>query len=208
MKIARFIKALCAFMVIFLAACTVTPVVEMSPDALEDAWSDRNMRLMAMDAWRLQGRVAVSNEHDSWSASLLWRESDHSQEVRVVAPLGQGTAVVRREEHGLAELQLSNGEVFVGESASELLHQQLGWYLPVESLAYWIKGVPDPNYVSSWALNRQGGLSHLTQAGWQVEYKRYRHSELFDGDLPSKLFLTRDDWKVKLIVQNWQDFEK
>ncbi len=203
-------KILCVLLSGFLVACSTAPVVKMSPEALDIAWQEHSSRLTSrMNSWRLQGRVAVRHARDSWSASLLWREeAELSREVRVVAPLGQGTAVVKHDANGPAELRLSNGEVYVGENASELLHQQLGWYLPVASLAYWIKGLPDPEHTFSFSLDNQGRLSHLMQAGWQVEYKKYRYSDQFDVVLPAKLSLTRSDWKVKLVVQNWQGVEK
>ncbi len=203
------LKLSCVLLGGFLVACSTAPVVKMSSEALELAWQDHSTRLASsVNSWRLQGRVAVRHARDSWSASLLWREASLSREVRVVAPLGQGTAVVKHDANGPAELRLSNGEVYVGESASELLHQQLGWYLPVASLAYWIKGLPDPEHTFSFSLDNQGRLSHLMQAGWQVEYKKYRYSDQFDVVLPAKLSLTRADWKVKLVVQNWQGVEE
>lgn len=195
-----------ALSVVLLAGCAVKPPIETTADEREQAWQARVSELSAIDAWRLDGRVAINNAKDSWTANLTWRESEDNQEVRVVAPLGQGTAILKRIAGGLSELRLSSGETFVGESASELLHQQLGWYLPVESLSYWIKGMPDPSYVSLRKLNDQGAIAQLEQAGWKVEYKGYEFSRLYSIDLPEKLYLKRDDWRVKLVVQNWQDY--
>lgn len=200
-------KALSGVLLFFLVGCAVKPVVDVSERERQRIWADKQALLETIDAWHLKGRLAVNNAQDSWSASLIWRESTQDQEVRVVAPLGQGTAVVKREGHGMTQLKLSNGRVFFGESASDLLHAQLGWYLPVESLVYWVRGMPDPDYASQWRLNELGQIDSLEQAGWQVEYKRYRFSDHYEMELPSKLFLQRDDWRIKLVVQDWQGYK-
>ena len=201
-------KIIVASVCIAMIGCATQPTEQLSDRERESTWNGHVAALADIDAWRLQGRVAVRNTEDSWSASLFWSESEHDQEVRVVAPLGQGTAVVTRHEGSMAQLKLSNGKVFFGENASDLLHAQLGWYLPVESLVYWVKGMPDPAYPSHWELNEQGQLASVTQAGWQVDYQKYRQSDVHQIALPIKLALTRDDWRIKLVVRNWQDYKR
>lgn len=184
--------------------CAVKPTMQVSDDILEQAWQERLNKLADISTWKLKGRVAINHVEDSWTASLNWQESEDDQEVRVIAPLGQGTAILKRLENGLSELRLSNGEVYSGGTASELLQQQLGWRLPVESLVHWVKGAPDPRYSSTWKLNQEGGASVIEQAGWQVEYRKYRFSELYNVDLPAKMFLKKGGWQVKLVVRSWQ----
>ena len=200
-------KAVVGVLLVFLVGCASKSVVDVSEQERQQMWGDKLTQLEALNAWYLRGRIAVNNSQDSWSASLIWRESQQDQEVRVVAPLGQGTAVVKREGDDLAQLHLSNGKVYFGESASDLLHTQLGWYLPVESLVYWVKGMPDPSYVSHSQLSNEGRMDFIEQAGWHVEYKKYRFADDYAMDLPSKLFLQRDDWRIKLVVQDWQNYK-
>ena len=160
---------------------------------------------MSIERWQFEGRMAINNSNESWSANLMWIESPQGQEVRVIAPLGQGSAILRRVGDGVMELSLSTGEVFLAEDAAELLYRQLGWSLPVDSLAYWLKGVPDPNFKYLWQIGTEGSLTFIDQEGWSVEYKSYRFSEHYGVDLPVKLVMKNDDWRVKLVIQDWQE---
>ena len=78
---------------------------------------------------------------------------------------------------------------------------QVGWEIPVENLAWWVRGLAAPGKIPRQALDEQGNLSELLQGGWTIKYGNYRS---FEGvNLPVKLTAHQSDWKVKLAIRKW-----
>lgn len=149
----------------------------------------------------LSGRVAVSNEVESWQASLLWRQQGEHFEATMIGPLGQGSVRLTGIP-GAARMDLPDGKVVLGTSANELLARQLGWQVPADALPFWVRGVPEPDTpASDMALNEQARLAKLEQGDWRIEYRRYGTAA--GVDLPTKVFLENDTWRVRVAVDEW-----
>ncbi len=157
------------------------------------------MRVQALqhaDAWRLQGRAAVAAGTQGWQASLDWQQSAASSELHLAGPLGIGAQVIVQTAKGLS----INGAA-PGPGALAQLQERLGFDLPVEDLRYWLLGVPDPKATFDLQRNAQDRAQHLVQAGWNVDYDRYVSAA---GDvLPTHIVLTRDDVRVRIVVDHW-----
>ena len=70
--------------------------------------------------------------------------------------------------------------------------QQLGYPLPVSSLHYWVRGLPNPD-ADHTVLS--GGFR---QSGWQVSYPAR-------GAIgPEQVLVTRDDMRLRLAGLKWQ----
>ena len=77
-----------------------------------------------------------------------------------------------------------------------------GLQVPVTGLRYWILGLPAPGAERSRVLDGQGRLLSLEQNSWSMDYRGYTD---VDGlSLPRKLFLRRDDLRVRLVVEQWR----
>lgn len=189
-------------MILTVSGCATTR--PLSPDVVaerEPYWLAHQQRVLSHDRWTLGGRVGVSNEVESWQASLLWRQTGEYFEATLIGPLGQGTVRLTGKP-GAVRMDLPDGKVALGVSANELLTRQLGWEVPADALSFWVRGVPEPDAAEpDIMLDEQGRLARLKQGEWQVEYRRY--TETAGLDLPTKIFLENETWRVRVAVDEW-----
>jgi outer membrane lipoprotein LolB len=185
----RLLTAACCLVV--LSACVST-----RPQHPAGEWSMREQALQHANVWTLEGRAAVAAGTQGWQASLDWRQSAGSSELHLSGPLGIGAQVIKQTPNGLS----ING---AAPSAAALtqLQDRLGFELPIDDLRYWLLGVPDPNDTFDLQRNDQDRAQHLIQAGWSIDYDRYMTAS---GDvLPAHIVLTRDDVRVRIVVDHW-----
>jgi len=77
----------------------------------------------------------------------------------------------------------------------EFINQQLGMFVPVRSLRYWVVGLPEPS--RSYKDTDIG----FNQAGWLSEYKQMQPVD--DGTMPLKMMVMNKQVKLKLIIDHW-----
>lgn len=184
-----------------IAGCAVRPPASALDDVvLAQMWMSHRAQLSALDGWEMGGRIAVKNSADSWSASLRWQQQAEAFDISFSSMLGQRIAQLKGDGFS-ASLYLPDDQVRTAADISDLLDVELGWHVPMDGLRYWVVGLPMPGVELRKKLDASGRLQWLTQAGWQIEYQLYRA----DGelDLPKKLVLTRDDLRVRLVIDRW-----
>ncbi|HFD38437.1 MAG TPA: outer membrane lipoprotein LolB [Anaerolineae bacterium] len=199
----RFAKVfLPALLLGVLTACAVVPG-SVSPDRMERRWQAHLTRLQAVHSWRLSGRLAVRGEDDGWQAALRWRQGESDYEIVIQGPLGQGTARLVGNGAGVV-LHLPGAAPRAAADAELLLASELGWWVPVKGLVYWLRGLPEPNIDARRVLDARGRLARLEQQGWRIDYQRYR--TVSGVDLPAKMVLEHADPKLRLrlVVGRWE----
>ncbi len=148
-------------------------------------------------------------EDQGWNLSLSWIQNPDNQQLDLSGPLGRGHIRVSQDRHG-AELIDHKQRRYHADNAQQLIYQTTGWYLPVNSLVYWIKGMPEPGKENRVDLDEQGRLRYLRQSGWYIEYKKYVRTG--GHDLPHTMVLTRSaqsgsgdlpEIKVRLAIAHW-----
>ena len=77
----------------------------------------------------------------------------------------------------------------------EFINQQLGMFVPVHSLRYWVIGLPEPT--SAFVETATG----FKQAGWFIEYKQMQPVD--EQSMPRKIMVTNERVKLKLIIDQW-----
>lgn len=188
-----------ALLLALLGACTTQPVVP--PDEVRARWDSRQEQLRQLDNWQLNGRISLVTADEAWQADLIWAQQQREFDIKLIAPLGQGTLALRGGPGG-AELRSSEAPRPVRAADAEaLLYQQTGWRMPVDGLRYWVRGLPAPGGSPDLKLDGQGRLSWLDQYGWRIEFVRYR--EVTGTDLPDKIFLRKEDLRVRVVIRNW-----
>ncbi|MCL2872063.1 MAG: lipoprotein insertase outer membrane protein LolB [Betaproteobacteria bacterium] len=117
-----------------------------------------------------QGRFSARYEEQAVAARFDWRHAPDADDIHLIAPLGVTVARLTRE-----------GEIVTVERADhsqhtqrvtdwgELTTQAFGFSLPVESLAYWIRGVPMPG-AAAITRDEAGRIDSLRQQGWEIQY--------------------------------------
>jgi outer membrane lipoprotein LolB len=99
-------------------------------------------------------------------------------------------------------LRLPEGKTLTAQDAESLLYEQLGWHMPLAGLHYWVRGLPQPDAPFTKALDEQGRLVSLHQAGWDIRFPSY--VQVAGVDLPRKVFLENHPLSVRLVIQSWE----
>ena len=182
---------------LLVAACAAP---RLRPDAMRmQAQEQRERVLLARTAWSLSGRMAISGPQDSGSGSLEWHQQGETFSFTLHAPVSGKTWTLSGDaDHarltGLREqpLQAADG--------AELLARELGWRVPVGELAYWVRGLRAPGRAEV-AFQQEGLPAEIRQHGWIIEFRDYANSG--DPRLPRKIFASNGDYKVRLVVRDW-----
>ena len=179
-----------------LAGCRTAPV--QPPSA--QSWDVRRPQLQARDRFELKGRVAVASGAEGFNARLRWVQDGARSQVALQGPLGAGGMQVTADGPHLSIIT-SHGERLDSDAARTELTARLGFEPPLDSLRYWILGVPDPARPATEALDTQQRLESLRQSGWQIDYGGYM--AVGREWLPARMTLQRASVRVRLIVDGW-----
>jgi outer membrane lipoprotein LolB len=198
----RLVPVLAAFL---LAACTTVPPLDSEQRIRAPLYEQRLARLSEVDSWALEGRLAVSDAADGGSGQLKWRQDGGSSRMDFHGALGRGAWRLLADESG-AELEFADGTLHRARSIDSLVRRQVGWAVPVEALAWWVRGLAAPGRVQQRLLDEEGRLSELRQDGWDIEFARYGPVSGPGGDLTMPLRMTarQADRTVKLAVRRWE----
>ena len=166
-----------------------------------DSWQANREKIIKLDKWKLKGRIALSMERQAWSASLQWVQERQNYQLRIIAPLGQGSIELEGDGHGVT-MQVSKDEVLHANTPESLLRKSFGWSVPVSGLMYWIRGIPAPDKrIKKLYLDDKGRVSEMEQSGWLVTYSGYYSQG--SVDLPRKIVMENGGLKLRLVIRNW-----
>lgn len=186
---------------LLLDGCALRPAAQVTV-------TDRaqlEQRLLALDAWRARGRIAVKSGQGGGQGDLLWEQQGEAARIRLSGPFGAGGYEIRWDAQRLG-IRSRNGEferAWSGADAVEqFLAEQIGWSFPAASIRYWLLGLADPALPVERTWGADGALAALRQDGWSVSYERYTwHDGLA---LPARLTALGPGARVRLIVDRWE----
>ncbi|HED40666.1 MAG TPA: outer membrane lipoprotein LolB [Chromatiales bacterium] len=195
-------------LIVLVTGCASHPVAPVvTSEVIDQRWAAHHAQLSKLSGWELGGRIAVKSAQDSWSANLHWQQRAAAFDVRFSSLLGLRIAQLKGDALS-ASLYLPDNRVLSAANLSELLDDELGWSVPVAGLRYWLVGLPAPAIAAqaippfTKGLDELGRLQWLEQSGWRIDYQRYRSAGTLA--LPQKMVLTRDDLRVRLVIDRWQ----
>ena len=187
---------------VVLAGCAELQLFTPPQQAETSAWELHRAALANLERWSITGRLAIQSGQEGWSATLHWDQDNENYTLRLIAPLGQGTYQLYGDNHEVSLLTAEN-KIYQADDPETLLQQNLGWSVPVAGLKYWIKGIPQPGInMENLVVNKDGRMTDLQQSGWRISILRY--SDFNGTQLPSKLFMQNDRFKLRLVVQDWK----
>lgn len=152
----------------------------------------------------LNGRISVSYQGTRQSAGLRWTHTAQSDDILLLAPLGQTAARVHRDAH---KATLDDGNKhYQADNAETLMQQVLGWYLPLGVLHHWVLGLAETGSPAQIERDGNGQITVLRQNGWEIRYLRYAAaSNAPEADsLPTRLQLSRGDLQMQLLIDEWE----
>jgi outer membrane lipoprotein LolB len=189
--------------VLWLAGCQTVPkptAPTVAPDKVVAGWPARRVQLQARAQFTAQGRIGVVAGSDGFNGHLRWSQDGTRSTVSLDGPLGVGGVRIVTDA-GVLTVTNPSGEALDSQAAHDALVRRLGFEPPLDSLRYWIQGVPDPASVSTESLSAQGYLGTLAQSGWTVTFSDYMQTP--DGALPRKMTVARATVRVKLVIEAW-----
>lgn len=180
---------------IFLVGCAQQP---LSP---VDNFERYRQSLLAVEHWRLQGKMNLRVPGESETVRVSWSNSPEGYSIRLSGSLGMGATWIRGNDRGV-RLERSGQETIHAASPEELVFTQLGRDLPISDLHYWVRGLPAPYPLpDARRFAPEGMLTHLSQNGWSIEYSDFH--AVGPWNLPGRIVATRDDLRLLLVVSNW-----
>ena len=188
-------------LVTLLGACSSLRTAPLAPPKPELA-SSHLAAIAALRTWRLTARIGVQRDDQGFSADLDWYERDGVFDLRLAAPLNGGTFALAGDASAVT-LRGPKGEHYVADNAEALMDSHFGWALPVSGARHWIKGIPAPHPTPTQEIrDAEGRWTDFAQDGWRVSILDY--TRVTGMSLPRKLFLNRDDLKVRLVIKAWE----
>lgn len=157
--------------------------------------------LVRLQDWHAVGRVAVRAGNDGFSAGFDWREAGGRGELGVRGPFGAGAARVIRTD---AHIRIEAGSAAPVEidapfdALESAFTDRIGFALPIDSLRFWLLGVPEPGLPST------GAGDHFEQGGWDITISTYTAVPGLPGVLPTRLVLTRASTRIRVLVDRWE----
>jgi outer membrane lipoprotein LolB len=151
--------ALLAVVASLLAACaTVPPVtVQQSGQAAHDA------------PFTIGGRLSAKRGTNGVAGGFTWTHAPARDEIELATPLGQTLAILQGEP-GSVSVRLSDGRVEEAPTWALLTERAFGVTIPVEGLAFWIRGHAAPGSSATVERDGRGRVSSLRQNGWDIAY--------------------------------------
>jgi outer membrane lipoprotein LolB len=160
----------------------------------------RRAALQQRDRFDLSGRIAVAAAQEGFNAKLRWKQQGSRSNLALDGPLGVGGVRITSDGQTLNVVN-SRGQRLDSEAARGEIAARLGFEPPLDSLRFWVLGVPDPSLPADEVLDDSQRLATLRQDGWQIDYGTY--TAVGGQWLPSRMTLKRDDVRVRLLVDGW-----
>lgn len=201
-------RALGLGVLLLLVGCAssgVRPKPAPEPDPVASAWEARLAALTPRANFSLRGRIAIQRGAEGAQAQLSWTQRADTWDLRLVAPLGQGSARLQGAPAGVV-LSTPDGSRYRAADVDALMKTHLKWSLPVAGARYWILGLPVPGHpVGQLSLDAEGRLRDLAQDGWRISVLEYQNAPAEPGGLvlPKRLFLLGKDVQLRIVITAW-----
>ena len=178
------------YLVILMVSGCTTEIV--APETLYSKITRES--LYNLEQWSFEGRLGLTGIKDSWQANINWQHRSSNEEIRLSGPLGQGATIIKLTGT-LVTIDRGNDKIQTSLEPEAFISQQLGMFVPVRSLRYWVIGVPEPGspYV-------EAGLG-FRQAGWLIEYKQMQRVNV--QNMPRRITVTNEKVKLKIMIDQW-----
>lgn len=183
---------------VVLAACA--PVRVRETPAAAAAQAARENRLAPHQQWTLTAHIGVSNGSDGGSGELVWQQDGESYTFTVRAPVTGRTWKLSGDGQR-ATLEGVDAQPDVDSNAERLLHERLGWDVPLADLAAWVRGLRASTARADVQYDEQNLPAVIEQAGWKVEYRDWFNDR--DPALPRKVFASRGTARVRVAIESW-----
>ena len=180
----------------------VSGCATVAPPAPVGDRAAREAELQALQAWSLDGRIAVAAGEDGFSGGFDWVQAGARADISVQGPMG-GQAFAIHVEGEQLTLD-ARGETFTDDEARAFIGDRFGNgnMLPVAEMRYWLVGVPAPGLDHEEARDADRRIAELGQSGWRVRYERYEMVGAYE--LPTRVEMSTEGLRLRVVVSDWR----
>ena len=187
----RFHVALVAAALLMVGACASLSPITSTPPA----------DVATEEAFTIDGRLSARRGAEAVTANFTWRHDAPVDELVVTTPLGQEVAELHGDTRAKrVEVRTADGRTDEAPDWSTLTERALGFRLPIEGLAAWVRGTAPAGAPPTFEYDAAGRVVVLRQQGWEIVYsypdERTRR--------PSRLRLSYPELEVRLVIDRWQ----
>ena len=179
---------------LFLGLGGITACSDMPVKTDENYRITDKAHLYLLKKWAFQGRIALSDGKESWSANIIWTHTEGKDEIKLSGFLGQGAAVITVTDQ-MVIINRGGEKPKQSTQIEEFVQQQLGVFVPVKALRFWVLGLVNP--ATPYVEKGDGFM----QSDWDVHYLQMQN--LGEEWLPRKIGVEQGEAKLKLFIDQW-----
>ncbi len=193
-----------------LSACTTLDIDSNRPtnvqhiDNSDPAWQRHLQQLNTIQSYSAVGQLGYISAKERFSTRFDWQyRNPQSYTLLLSSTISSSTLKFEMNPQGMT-ISDHKGNRRSEADAKMLLREIVGMDIPLEQLAFWLKGQPDTN------ADYQVGTNHLL-AGfnypldgtvWTADYLNYHNDRAIA--LPRDILLKNATQTLKIRVDNWQ----
>jgi len=192
----KFYRPVCALLI----ASSLTGCAPFMGGAVAPRLTEVQRPLYSVNAWKLEGRIAVKAGNEGWNANLFWEHEGGQDRLRIYGPFSQG-AVSIIVQSDLVYINEGNGVVTSSSDPDDLLKKKLGFVVPLRSLRYWVLGLPAPDIDYQAKVDAEGGFTGFEQQAWVLGFENFEKVANFI--MPQKITILGNVVRLKLVVDEF-----
>lgn len=152
--------------------------------------------------WQEQGVFSYQDANHSFTASFNWHHENNTSTLQLIGPLGAWRTIIILEPQHVT-LITAEGKKFTSPHLEDLMQNNVGWAVPLESIEDWLWGLPAPDCPIKKVVYQNAELVSFKQMEWEIQYPENR--KFFSAYyLPTKVFLSGHGKKIILLIQKFQ----
>jgi outer membrane lipoprotein LolB len=176
---------------LFISACTTVP-----PRTAEPAVASADRPFL------IDGRLSAKRGSDGASANFAWIHEPGRDRFDLASPFGQVLARVDGSTDRVV-VERPGGATEIYPDWSAMSVALLGAPVPVDDLAFWIRGAAREGAAAFVERDAIGRALVLRQQAWEIVYS---YPDDAPGAMPSRVVLKRPDVEpveIRVVVDRW-----
>ncbi|OOF38153.1 lipoprotein localization factor LolB [Rodentibacter rarus] len=204
MKSLKFLTAL--FIATILSACTLDaerPTNVQYLDKTDATWQQHLQKIEKIHQYRAKGQIGYISPTERFSSRFEWQyQHPQSYTLKLYSLISKATLLIEMQPQGMT-ISDNNGNRQSARNAKLLLQEMIGMDIPLEHLAYWLKGQPAIHSDYKVGMNHLLGTFSYPFEGstWTADYLTY-HAE---NAMPENILLKNQNTAqtLKIRVDEW-----
>jgi outer membrane lipoprotein LolB len=190
-------KTIIASLVVILAFTGCATLKHAATPLSETA---QQAKLKKLQSWQFSGALSITNHNSNSIVNVNWQQQADHYNITLTSLLNiSGVKIIGNKNQ--ITLIKSHEQQISANTPEGLMQKELGWWLPLENVHYWLFGMQAPKVSYHATYYANGALQQLQQQRWQIDYIDY---QLVDGFyLPHLMVFNYGTLRLKLVIKKW-----